>query len=361
MASLMGPSNAPSPAARRWVGVAVVVLVVLMHAAIELLAGHERPRVVVRLTFTALEMPLLMIVLSAMHERAKHRRYGSVLSLVTGILIAGCLGVGFSLVLWKLGAMYPELRPRSGPPPSPWRSAAFGFLFGQFRFGIWALAFVYPFAVEDARLRALEAERLATAADLARLRAHLEPHFILNTLNAIAGLVIEEPKEARRLLAALGDLLRDATQDLDELRPLEDEIVWLRRYAAILEARYGDAIVFRWDVDERAAHVLLPRLLLQPLVENAVKHGALRRSGGGRVAVLVRLEAGMLRCTIEDDGPGIDPSRPPRSGAIGLESVRRRLSLKDARATLVIDSSPSGTRATVSWPSEHEVASPRAA
>lgn len=357
----MAPPSMPSPAARRWVGVAVVVLVVLMHAAIELLAGHERPRVVVRLVFTAIEMPLLMLVLSAMHERARHRRLGSVLSLVSGIVIAGLLGVAFSLLFWKLGSIYPELRVRSGPPSSAWKAAAFGFLFGQFRFGIWALAFVYPFAVEDARLRALEAERLATAADLARLRAHLEPHFILNTLNAIAGLVTEEPKEARRLLAALGDLLRDATQDKDELRPLEDEIAWLRRYAAILEARYGDAIVFRWDVDERAAHVLLPRLLLQPLVENAVKHGALRRSDGGHVGVLVRLEDGVLRCTVEDDGPGIDTTAPTRSGAIGLDSVRRRLSLKDPRATLAIDSSPHGTRAIVSWPAAESAREARAA
>lgn len=191
---------------------------------------------------------------------------------------------------------------------------------------------------------------MKSAADLARLRAHLEPHFILNTLNAIAGLVTEDPREARRLLAALGDLLRDATRD-DEMQAVGLEVEWLRRYAAILEARYGGAIAFKWEVDPRASDLEVPRLLLQPLVENAVKHGALARPEGGEVIVSVQLESEdeVLRCTISDNGPGIGDA-PARSGAFGLDAVRRRLSLKDPRASLAIDSSPAGTRATVAWP-----------
>ena len=115
---------------------------------------------------------------------------------------------------------------------------AFGLVLGVLHTGIWALAFVFPYVAEDARLRALEAdklrleaEQLKSAAELARLRSQLEPHFLLNTLNAIAGLVTEDPREARRLLACLGDLLRDSLRDGDELQPLEDEIAWLRRYA----------------------------------------------------------------------------------------------------------------------------------
>jgi signal transduction histidine kinase len=340
-----------SPHARRWIGVAVVLLVVALQAANELLAGHERPRVLFRLAFTAVEMPILMLALSTCFEHAQRRRLGSVATLVAGIVVAGILGAAFGVLLWKIGAEYPELRPRPGPALPPWRSAVFGFLFGLFHFGIWTLAFVYPFAVEDARLRAAEAERLASAADLARLRAHLEPHFILNTLNAIAGLVTEEPREARRLLAALGDLLRDATRDGDEMRPLDDEVAWLRRYAAILEARYGGALAFEWDVDPRARGVLMPRLLLQPLVENAVKHGALRRDDTGKVSVSVRLEGDSALCIVADDGPGM-PEEPARSGAFGLDSVRRRISLKEPRASLAIESSQDGTRAIVRWPME---------
>lgn len=348
MASL--PVRPTSRGARRWLGVAVVFLVVLLQAATELLAGHERPRILLRLGVATLQMPLLMLTLTASFEWAKRRRLGSVATLVVGAAIAGVLGLLFGLFFWKMGDLYPAFRIRPGPLVAPWRAAAWGFLFGQFHFGIWALAFVYPFAVEDARLHALEAERLKSAADLARLRAHLEPHFILNTLNAIAGLVTEDPREARRLLAALGDLLRDATRD-DEMQAVGLEVEWLRRYAAILEARYGGAIAFKWEVDPRASDLEVPRLLLQPLVENAVKHGALARPEGGEVIVSVQLESEdeVLRCTISDNGPGIGDA-PARSGAFGLDAVRRRLSLKDPRASLAIDSSPAGTRATVAWP-----------
>lgn len=344
------PTRPTSRAARRWIGVAVVLLVVLLQTATELLAGHERPRVVLRLGMAAIQMPLLMLTLSAASEWGQKRRLGSVLNLVTGAALAGALGAIFGLIFWKIGDVYPAFRMRPGPVVPPWRSAAWGFLFGQFHFGIWALAFVYPFAVEDARLRALEAERLKSDADLARLRAHLEPHFLLNSLNAIAGLVTEDPRAARRLLAALGDLLRDATRE-GEMQPVGAEVEWLQRYAAILEARYDGAIAFRWDVDPRASALQVPRLLLQPLVENAVKHGALARGEGGEVVVTVRLEDDhdVLRCTIADNGPGIGDA-PARSGAFGLDAVRRRLSLKDPRATLAIDSSSAGTRAVVAWP-----------
>ncbi|HEY8078448.1 MAG TPA: histidine kinase [Labilithrix sp.] len=342
--------DADSRRARRWIGVAVVLLVIALQAGTEIAAGHDRARVLFRVGFTALEMPVIMLALSASFEHATRRRLGSIATLAWGIVIAAALGTAFGLLSWKVSIVFPELRVRQGPVQAPWRSVVFGSLFGVFQFGIWTLAFVYPFAVEDARLRAAEAERLRARADLANLRAHLEPHFILNTLNAIAGLVTEDPREARKLLAALGDLLRDATKDEGEMRALGDEIDWLRRYAAILEARYGGALRFRWDVDPRARGVQLPRLLLQPLVENAVKHGALKRDEHpGSVSVQVRVEGTNLACIVEDDGPGM-PETKVRSGAFGIDSVRRRLSLREPRASLVIDSSQAGTRAIVSWP-----------
>src|SRR5208282_2135322 len=106
------------------------------------------------------------------------------------------------------------------------RGALYGFSFGQFHMGLWALAFAYPFAIDEAHVKDLEADQLRTAAELARLRAHLEPHFLLNTLNAIAGLVTEDPREARRLLVCLGDLLRDAVQENGELQRLDEQIAW---------------------------------------------------------------------------------------------------------------------------------------
>jgi LytS/YehU family sensor histidine kinase len=230
----------------------------------------------------------------------------------------------------------------------------YGFTYAQVQAGLWTLAFILPFTIEDARMRALEADQLRSAAELARLRAHLEPHFLLNTLNAIAGLVTEEPREARKLLACLGDLLRDALHDDDELQTLDDQVVWLRRYAAILQARHGDAIRFDWNIAKEAGGALLPRLLLQPLVENAVKHGALCRRGGGVVEIsasVVHDPEPKVVCVVEDNGPGA-PEADVRAGAFGLHAVRRRLELRYSGATLRLESSTSGTRSIVELPRE---------
>jgi len=213
--------------------------------------------------------------------------------------------------------------------------------------GLWALAFVYPFAVESAGVRTLEARNLRSQAELTRLRSHLEPHFLLNTLNAIAGLVTEDPREARRLLVCLGDLLRDAVQDSGEMQRLDEQVAWLRRYAMILEARHH-GLRFNWEVAADCAQVMLPRLLLQPLVENAVKHGALRRhDGAGEVTVrAARRRDGALECVVEDNGPGM-PDADVRAGAFGLQAVRRRLELEAPRASLRLESSSGGTRSIV--------------
>src|SRR5207253_5237940 len=98
-----------------------------------------------------------------------------------------------------------------------------GFTMGLTYFALWALVFVLPVVVEDARVRTLEADKLRTQAELAQLRSHLEPHFLLNTLNAIAGLVTEDPRQARQLLGNLGDLLRDSVAPGGEMQTLDEQ------------------------------------------------------------------------------------------------------------------------------------------
>jgi len=159
--------------------------------------------------------------------------------------------------------------------------------------------------------------------ELATLRAHVQPHFLLNTLNTIAALTAEAPSEARELIAALGDLLRDALEDRGETHSLAAEIAWLRRYARVIEIRHQ--VRFRWEVTEASERLQIPRMLLQPLVENAVKHGALRCREGGEISISTQLDdARKLRCVVEDNGPGL---QTPRAGALGLELVTRRLAL----------------------------------
>jgi sensor histidine kinase YesM len=213
-------------------------------------------------------------------------------------------------------------------------------------------------------------DRTRQAAEIAHLREHLQPHFLRNSLNAIAALVTEDPSEARNLLGALGDLLSDSIDSSAPLRSLGEELAWLRRYAEILEARYRGALSFSWDEGPMTKGVLVPRLLLQPLVENAVNHGALARDGGGRVTVRTRVrEKGGTLVEVEDNGPGFsscprergldavfgdwrpldfDPSDTPREG-LGLRLVRCRVEM-EARGSFRIEQGPQGTRAIVELP-----------
>lgn len=204
----------------------------------------------------------------------------------------------------------------------------------------WSGLYMLPFALRRAERRRVQAIGARREAEVLRLRAHLEPHFLLNTLNAISGLVEDEPLEARRLIGLLGDLFRDATTETDlNAHSFGEEMAWLKRYAAIHEARHGRMVRFEWDSPPEANDVRVPRLLLQPLVENAVLHGVLRQRGGGtiRVSATVASNAGgdVLACSVEDDGAGF-PEGGPRKGARGLRIVERSLRLGGGRGRLEI-------------------------
>jgi LytS/YehU family sensor histidine kinase len=134
---------------------------------------------------------------------------------------------------------------------------------------------------------------------------------------------------------------------------LGEQIDWLRHYAQILEERHAGQLAFRWEVGNGTRAALLPRLLLQPLVENAVKHGALGRKDGGKVEIRAEVvDAKKLVCTVEDNGLGV-PEGKTHPGGFGLRSVRRRLALQYAeRASFRLESSASGTRSIVEIPIE---------
>jgi hypothetical protein len=224
---------------------------------------------------------------------------------------------------------------------------------GLFAVGLWSVAIFGPRAVRDAKARDLEARELRAAAELARLRANLQPHFLLNTLTTIAGLVVEDPRGARELLGALGDLLRDSLEDAEEMQTVEREVAWLRRYAEILEMRHRGSLRFHWEIAPETRALRVPRQLLQPLVENAVKHGALCRREGGEVAVRAHLDGpggDVLRCVVEDNGPG-PVAGEGRRGAMGIELVQQRLALKYAgAASFRLESDGGRTRCIVDLP-----------
>lgn len=358
-----GATSQPDALAKRRLitGSTITVLSIMLQTLPAALRGQNVEGIGIRFAWNMLEMTVLTIALSTAYDVNQRRRAHTGKTLTATLVVATLVTLAF-VATFNLGLvrLYPFLR-GDGPPRTLAFTMTFGLVLGVLHTGVWALSFVFPYVTEDARLRALEsdklrieADQLKSAAELARLRSQLEPHFLLNTLNAIAGLVTEDPREARRLLACLGDLLRDSLRDGDELQPLEDEIAWLRRYAQILESRHAGTLCFNWEIASDTKRTLLPRLLLQPLVENAVKHGALRRRGGGivtvRAATTGENDAKKVICTVEDNGPGL-PDAEPRAGAFGLRSVRRRLELKFPDAILRMESSNEGTRSIVELPS----------
>lgn len=337
-------------------GVAVMGGIAALQLASEFLGSHDALRFVSKFLALLIGLPLLILWASAVFRWVSRSGQGLVAPLSAAAVVAGVFFAALLSITRFVTQMLVPLR-SSYEPYGPGDVLRVGFTLGLTYFALWALAFVLPVFVEDARVRALEAEKLRTEAELARLRSHLEPHFLLNTLNAISGLVTEDPREARRLLAALGELLRDSVGGNGDMETLGQQIDWLRRYAEILEARHAGHLSFHWEVDGGTRVALLPRLLLQPLVENAVKHGALKRPGGGEIRVSAKRIESRIVCTVEDNGPGV-PDGETRPGAFGLLSVRRRLELRYAdAATLRLESSPAGTRSVVELPLEEGRAS----
>jgi signal transduction histidine kinase len=216
--------------------------------------------------------------------------------------------------------------------------------------GAWTLAYILPRAVHAARTREREHHELRAAAQRARLRAALEPHFVLNTLNAIASLVGEDAERARQLIGDLGDLLRDVVRNTElAAQPVRDEISWLRRYTQVLETRHEGRLRVHFTVDPRVTAHQVPVLLVQPLIENAIQHGALQRVAGGQVWIGVDILNEELRWTIRDDGPGFSPE-PRGQGGSGLALVRRRLEIEAPGSKFTVDSQPGGSTVTVTLP-----------
>jgi two-component system, LytTR family, sensor kinase len=212
------------------------------------------------------------------------------------------------------------------------------------------------FDLEAERERALRAEALAHEARLRALRSQLEPHFLFNTLNAVSTLVVEGKNPAAvRMLARLGDFLRLTLDAVD--RPeiqVAEELEFVRRYLEIEQVRFGDRLRATVTADADAMSALVPALVLQPLVENAVKHGVLPREEGGALEVRVEVADGMLRLSVADDGPGLTGEEAPASG-VGLANTSARLAeLYGERARLSLGRSPEGgLLATIELPVRH--------
>lgn len=199
-------------------------------------------------------------------------------------------------------------------------------------------------SLQQERRRAARAEALAQSARLKALQSQLEPHFLFNTLNGISALVVEGRTEAATtMIALLSEFLRLALQTVETPQiSISEEISFVRHYLDIQKIRFGDRLKFGIDVAPGTAAALVPTLLLQPLVENALRHGILTRAGGGTVTVGVHADNDLLRLRIEDDGLGLRRSSTPSTG-LGLSNTATRLSeLYGDRASFTVGRGPGG-------------------
>jgi two-component system LytT family sensor kinase len=213
-----------------------------------------------------------------------------------------------------------------------------------------------------------EQSRLLLEARLDALQRQINPHFLFNTLNSIASLVRSKPELAREMIVKLGNILRMLLRDREAFVPLEEELAFTDDYLDIEVVRFGEKLRVVKEIAEDTLDVVVPSMLLQPLIENSIKHGLEPRISGGTVTVRSKMLNEMLLLEIEDDGVGMEPggsTRSPVSGleregsGIGMRNVRERMQvLYGDEAHVEIESRPGrGTKVRLLIPRSHAEAS----
>jgi two-component system, LytTR family, sensor kinase len=178
------------------------------------------------------------------------------------------------------------------------------------------------------RTRATNLERQLAVSRLDALRMQLHPHFLFNTLHAIAGLIVEQPATARRMVIALGDLLRLTLKDTgSSVRSLAEELEFADLYLGIEKLRLGDRLVLDYDIEPEATSAEVPELLLQPLFENAVRHGAAGMLKSCEIRFRACREGDRLHLALHNDGPVRSESSSPPPFGVGLTNTKDRLRL----------------------------------
>src|SRR5215469_11799647 len=203
-------------------------------------------------------------------------------------------------------------------------------------------------------LNASELQRQLVHAQLGALKMQLQPHFLYNTLNAIMILVRQQKGvQAEEMLARLSDLLRCVLEDVEAQEvPLRRELEYLQLYLSIEQVRFPDRLRAEISADSAILDAAVPQMGLQPIVENAVRHGIGRSSAAGKIHIIAARVDGMLEVRVQDDGPGLPPGGPATGRGIGLANTRLRLHqlYGDAARLAVENSSRGGAVVTMSVP-----------
>jgi two-component sensor histidine kinase len=231
----------------------------------------------------------------------------------------------------------PSPLPSTFPTTSRWDSNELGFRLIGLRFAVYLLvywtivgvghALAYYRKYREREMHALALESRLSQTQLQMLKMQLQPHFLFNTLNAISALMHQDVELADQMLVRLAQLLRATLESSGSQEvPLKQELEFVELYLEIEQARFGPRLVVNLVADAETMDAAVPNLILQPLVENAVRHGVAPRPETGHIDIRARRENGRLRVEIMDDGPGMPggPSAQKREG-VGLSNARARL------------------------------------
>ena len=257
---------------------------------------------------------------------------------VMSLSLPGSVAVGLSLAFYISGV-------GSWSSLFAWQSVMIGLFFGVIGSITYFLSeriHILDAEIKQRRLNEVESEKREVEAHLRLLQAQIEPHFLFNTLANVSSLIEVDAAQARSLLDRLNDWLRIAlARTRTESASLGDELALLDNYLHILKMRFGTRLLWQIDVTEEVRSIQFPPMLLQPLVENAIRHGIEPKLGGGKLSISAKIEQGILRLRVDDDGAGFN-EKTSGSGA-GLENVRARLTaLYGPSAKLILQTNEIG-------------------
>ncbi len=194
-------------------------------------------------------------------------------------------------------------------------------------------AWVYYRKFREREAQAAELSGRLALAQLQALRMQLNPHFLFNTLNAVSSLMLTDVAAANKMISRLGELLRLTLEKSDQQEvTLQQEIEFLRRYLEIEQIRFGERLRVKMEVDPSTLEAAVPSLILQPLVENAVRHGIETQEAGGQIELRSVRDNGRLVLQVSDDGPGL--LQETAQAAAGSEETRERIGLNNTRERL---------------------------
>ncbi len=268
--------------------------------------------------------------------------------LLLSMLLAIILAAAVDTLLAVLRHEMFDLRPRGRRPPP-------GALAGLRR--LWFLddltiviailavgyARVYFYSFQNRQAEAIRLTAQLADARLSALRTQLNPHFLFNTLNAVSALVEKDPRGVRRMIARLSELLRQTLDQSGEHEtPLRDELKFVEHYLDIMQIRFPDTLSVQTSVDTAVLDAIVPKLVLQPLVENAIKHGGIEERGSSQIEITAERQNDELVLSVRDDGPGPDGSAT-RGAGTGLRNTRERLvALYGDRQSVTLTAAPGG-------------------